>query len=249
MIWQLTQQPHRVYPRNPLIAVIVDLRFSPILKIAKGVPEFQDAVRSTFSEFQEESSRFVNLQPLGAIEIREEKIFSFLRDKTKLSLSTGSLTLETRGHHDREELIRDFSVGLEALNQTYSPVHALRLGLRYINLVDKKQLDLDDSVSWNSLINEPFVREPTGIGGADALFNIEVTSPADSKGNLTLRYGLLPEPASKRTVFRLDLDRYIERDFTVSEIPKLLLSFSDDIFFTFKSFAGEALIEWMEGDT
>ncbi len=246
MIWQLTQQPHKVYPRNPLVAVIVDLRFSPILKIAKGVPEFQDMVRNSFPEFREETSRFVNLQPLGGIEISEDKVFSFIRETTKLSLSTGALTLEARGHHDREELIRDFSVGLEALKKIYSPIHALRLGLRYINLVDKKQLRIEDSVSWASLINEPFIHEPTGIGGGDALFNVEVTSAADSKGSLTVRYGLLPEPASKRPVFRLDLDRYMEQDFVVGDIADLLRSFSNDIFFTFRSFAGKALLEWME---
>jgi hypothetical protein len=38
MVWKLTPKQHRVYPRNPLVAVVADLRYHPILKVAAKCP-------------------------------------------------------------------------------------------------------------------------------------------------------------------------------------------------------------------
>lgn len=252
MIWKFPYYQHAVYQRNPLVAVVVDLRFSPILKISTGVPEFQDHVRVAFPDFLEESTRVVNLQPLGPIEVKEDKIFSFLnQSQSKLSLTTGALTLEARGHHDREQLIRDFTVGLRALEESFRPIRVLRLGLRYINLLDKvrHEADLHRALSWPDLVNSPYCNEPTSNGGNDGVFfNVEVTSPSEQNGHLTLRYGLIPEPVARKPVFRFDVDRYTDTIGEVGEVPALLEQFSGDIFCAFKSFAGQALIEWM-GET
>lgn len=251
MIWNFQHHQHAVYSRNPLVAVIVDLRFSPILKISTGVPEFQDSVRQAFPDFVEESARVVNLQALGPIEVKEDKIFSFLNDsRSKLSLTTGALTLEARGHHDRIKLINDFTAGLRALEASFQPIRSLRLGLRYINILDKgrHETDLQRQIAWSDLVNDPYCNEPTGQGGNDGVFfNVEVTSPSKKDGQMTLRYGLIPEPVARKPVFRFDVDRYKEDPGQVSEIPALLEDFSSDIFCAFRSFAGHALIEWMGG--
>lgn len=248
MPWQLDEHPHRVFPRNPLVAVIVDLRFSPILKVGKGIPDFQDLVRDRLPAFQEDVARVVNIQPMGGIEVREEKVFAFVRETTKLTLTSGSLSIEARGHTSREELFRDFTLGLTALQETFAPIHPQRLGLRYVNIIDKRKHSPGREVEWSELIRTPYISEPTGKASEQSLFSVEVTSSVGQSGDLTLRYGLIPEPTLKVPVFRLDADRYSDRDVTMSGIPSLLLKFSDDIFCNFRMFAGPALIEWMEGE-
>lgn len=254
MVWHLTQKPHRVFPRNPLAAVIVDLRFHPILKIGSKVPDFQESVRSVFADYQEQPHQFVMVQPFGGVQVSHEKIFTFKKSDgtATLNLSTSSLTLDSRQHAHRDQLISEAALGVDALLRLYAPVQGARLGLRYVNFVDCKAIskDLGRDVGWHEVITERFLAVPSGLAqGEGTLYNIEVSSGM-SEGEMTLRYGILRDPRDGAEKFRFDLDRYVDAPFESARVREYLAHFSADMYSVFMDAKGPALEEWMlKGDT
>ena len=100
MSWTVRAQPHKVFVRNPLVAVIVELRFFPILKLAEKdkVADFQELVRATFPAFQDVTRQLVNVGPAAPVEVRSERLLHFAKQdaSSTLTLSTSSLAVESR---------------------------------------------------------------------------------------------------------------------------------------------------------
>ncbi len=248
MTWTLPSQPYRVFERNPLVAVIVELRFFPILKVPTKVADFQDKVRTTFPAFQEAKSQMINLGP-SPVEVRSEHIFTFTKadESTTLSLSTSSLSLEARRHERREQLFADVQEGVDALSTVFGPVATNRLGLRYVDIIDDERIasDLGRATSWDRLISPRFGAVPATVADLEGtLFACEIASPTTNGGGQTVRYGLIKD-ADGRRKFRLDVDRYVEGPIEPEKVVSLLNTFADDIFAVFMAAAGPDLLEWM----
>lgn len=248
MTWTLPSQPHRVFERNPLVAVIVELRFFPILKVPAKVDDFQDKVRTVFPAFQEAKSQMINLGP-APVEVRSEHFFTFtkLDESSILSLSTSSLSLESRRHEHREQLFADVQVGVDALSTVFGPVATNRLGLRYVDVIDNERIaaDLGRPTGWDRLISKPFAAVPAGVADLEeTLFACEIASPIANGGAQTVRYGLIKDGDGRRK-FRLDVDRYVEGPIKPTQVVSLLNTFADDIFAVFMAAAGPDLLEWM----
>lgn len=249
MSWSVPPQEHKVFERNPLVAVVVELRFHPILKVADRIADFQERVRDRFPVFQELTSQFVNMGPLAPVQVRSEQLFNLRKqdDSAALSVSKGALSLESRRHEDRATFISDAQVGIDALIDLHAPVVPTRLGLRYVDLIDKEQVeaDLGRSTEWARLVSEPFLRVPTGLAGLEGtLFACEVAAPVASGGAMTVRYGLVQD-ADGRVKYRLDVDRYIEDAVDPKQIGDMLGRFADDIFAVFMAAMGPDLKAWM----
>lgn len=248
MTWTLPPHPHRVFERNPLVAVIVELRFFPILKVPTRVDDFQDKVRTVFPAFQEAKSQMVNLGP-APVEVRSEHFFTFTKsdESATLSLSTSSLSLESRRHERREQLFADVQMGVDALTAVFGPVATNRLGLRYVDIIDNERIasDLGRSTSWERLISPRFGAVPAAVADLDGtLFACEIASPTANGEAQTVRYGLIKDGDGRRK-FRLDVDRYVEGSIEPTNVVSLLNSFADDIFAVFMAAAGPDLLEWM----
>lgn len=249
MTWNVPAQPHKVFERNPLVAVIVELRFFPILKLPDKVADIQEQVRSTFPAFQDVTRQLINLQPAGPIEVRNERLFNLVKadESSTLSLSTSSLAVESRRHERREHFINDVKVAINALLEVCGPVVPTRLGLRYVDVIDKEAIerDLGRSTTWPKLISDRFLAVPTALADLDGtLFACEVASSMPSGGGQTVRYGLIQD-ADKRTKFRLDVDRYLDAPGDPSKLVELLGAFADDIFAVFVAAMGPDLKTWM----
>jgi uncharacterized protein (TIGR04255 family) len=247
MAWKLSPQPHRVFERNPLVAVVVELRYHPILKVHAKVPDYQEKVRATFPAFQQVQSQTVNLGP-APVNVRYRDSYSFAKadESAMLSLSMESVSLESRRHQRREQLFADLQVGLDALLGVYGPIAATRLGLRYVDIVDRDQIerDLGRPTSWDRLISSRFLSVPAGLTDLDnTLFACEVASP-EAYGAQTVRYGLVKD-SDGRTKFRLDVDRYVDAPFESHLVVPSLGGFADDIFAVFMATAGPDLLTWM----
>jgi uncharacterized protein (TIGR04255 family) len=248
MTWTLPSQPHRVFERNPLVAVIVELRFFPILKVPAKIADFQDGVRATFPAFQEAKSQMINLGP-SPVEVRSEHLFTFTKadQSATLSLSTSSLSLESRRHERREQLFADVGVGMAALSTAFGPIATNRLGLRYVDIVDDERIasDLGRATSWDRLISPQFGAVPANLADLQGTqFACEIASPTANGGGQTVRYGLIKD-ADGRRKFRLDVDRYVEGLIEPANVVSLLNTFADDIFAVFMASAGPDLLEWM----
>ena len=257
MSWAVPPQPHKVFVRNPLVAVVVELRFFPILKLVTAdrertpqiMADFQELVRGRFPAFHDVTRQLVNLGPGAPVEVRNERLFNFVTqdESSTLTLSSSSLALESRLHESRDHFIGDANLAIDALTKTCGSVVPTRLGLRYVDLIDKEQIekDLGRSTTWRDLISERFLAIPTGLADLDGtLFACEVGSSMPSGGAQTVRYGLV-EDGDKRTKYRLDVDRFVDGAVDPTKLVDLLKSFADDIFAVFIAAMGPDLKTWM----
>ena len=138
-------------------------------------------------------------------------------------------------------------VGIDALLKVYGPVTPTRLGLRYVDVVDKERIeaDLGRRTTWQDLISDRFLSVPTGLANLeDTLFACEVVSAMPAGGALTVRHGLVRE-GDQTVKYRLDADRYVESGIDPTRIVEQLGSFADDLFAVFVAAMGPDLREWM----
>lgn len=248
MPWQLEQQPHRHFARNPLAVVVTQVRFHPILKVADKVPDFQDAVRAHFPTFGTQMTKQVSISIGDAVEVRDEKAFLFSTpaDDVTISLGVSAIALEAKRYQHHADFLAKADVAFKALEAVYQPIAPTRLGLRYVNAIKRDVIakELGRSVSWTDLITDGFLKLPNGVNLDGTLFSSEVTSPM-LKGVLTLRYGLLKNTAQGEH-FRFDMDRYVDGSFDMSQTMGLLEGFASDLYSLFDSMVGPTLAEWME---
>lgn len=246
MTWKLDEGDHRHYRRNPLRQVIAQIRFQPILRIPGEVAVYQDQVRQVFPSFRTKNEREVRVN-VGEFEVREEKYFLFSDSIGRiLSLTSSSMTLESPDYRSHNDFFERFNVGLKALVDSFEPIDATRIGLRYVNFVEKELIekDLKKELSWHELIAPDFLHLPRDlVDEKETNFNNEIVSPVADAGKMFLRYGL----RHQEQVFVFDMDRFLESDsFEVSQSTMLLESFSDQCSFLFGRFVTENLAQWMD---
>ena len=250
MTWNISQHPDEVFSRNPLVSVICQLRFHPILKVGDCIADFQEGMREVFPEFAESTASVLNVQTEAAgFEVKKER--QFLLRKTDgsstLTLTTNSLAIENHRHVDRQGLFDDIDRAIVLLASLYKSVSPTRLGLRYINLIDKQFIAeaLNRTLEWPDVVSGDFLVTPGGLADLQGTtFFSEVRSPMATGGSLTLRHGLLQDVESK-VRFRFDMDRYVDSAFDLARVRSHLESFGEELFSMFKAAMGTVLVEWM----
>lgn len=254
MTWTLPTCSYRQFRRNPIDLVVTQLRFHPILKISDRVPELQDRVRGRFPRFNRNVAETVTIEGLapGAAQITRQEQFQFekaVEGTGRLTVSQSHLALETKHHASRAGFQDDFQVGLTALELSCAPIQGTRLGLRYVNVIDPEEIhrDTGERPGWETLVNDHFLAVPSGLADLKGtFFAAEVRSKLEP-GEMLVRHGLVFERTRGRPVFRLDIDRYVEGSIAIEDVSGKLSGFADDIYGTFRSAAGPALLAWMDG--
>lgn len=249
MSWKLQEGDHYHYERNPLRVVIAQLRFQPILRISKDVADFQDLVRTEFPSYRTKTEREVKAN-LENFEVREEDFFIFSDDDQRtLSLTNAHMTLESPQYRHHEEFIQKFSLGLSALTSLFEPIKSTRLGLRYVNIIDKARIerDLGHEVAWADIVDQKFLELPGGlVDSNEATFFNEIVSPVEGEGKMFLRYGL----RNVEGQFVFDMDRFVEGDgFEVAGASEMLERFSDQCSYLFGQLVTDTLTRWMSDTT
>jgi len=249
MTWDLPKPEYRRYRRNPLVAVISQLRFHSVLKIERDHVGYQDRVRPTFPRFSVRDIQDVEVNLNGAqVNRRKELNFATLDQRKNITLSTTSMSLTSRQHQSRSGFGNAMRVGLDALLAEYGPVVATRFGLRYINRVSRKQIseDLGEDVDWKDLIHDDFLRIPKGLSDLEGTHYVMEARSTMDRGALTLRYGMIRDNNTGEVHFRLDTDRYVTEEFDAAKALDLLKGFSDDVYAVFRAAAAPGLEKWME---
>ena len=157
------------YKRNPLITVVCQVRFPPILTISEAVPAaFQEELgRNQYPKFdsltkqhfqfnfeQDQSGTF----SIPAIDQTDSsKIYRFASEDATwmVDLTNTSLAVTTSCYSSWEEFGGRFGEIITKFQQIYSPVFFERVGLRYINAIQRTKLGLSLDTQWAELIR-PF---------------------------------------------------------------------------------------------
>jgi uncharacterized protein (TIGR04255 family) len=221
------ESPRVVYGRNPLIEVICQLRFPPILRIAAEAPAaFQEHVRGEYPLFSEKLPE-VNVEvpagiPPAIANILKASLparkligydFASADEKWKVSLTQDFLSLSTK-QYSRWEHFREHLQGpLKALIAVYAPAFFTRIGLRYQDLIQRSRLDLPATTKWSALIKPHMagVHAVPELEGhiEESVGQLLIKFP-EFNGKVRLNYGIVQTEDTGENCFLIDSDYYTD---------------------------------------
>jgi uncharacterized protein (TIGR04255 family) len=156
--------PRVIYDENPLDRVICQVRFPPILGIDANPPaDFQEIIRAEFPEFHEKKEPTIAFPSKGIVDFSQEVFrqalpmevtnyeFSSEDGLYTVNLTRTFLALTAKEYKKREQFKEKLNGPLRALIKTYKPAYFSRIGLRYIDVIQRSLLNLD-GVPWNELL-------------------------------------------------------------------------------------------------
>ena len=144
----LSHEERSILRKNQLAEVICQFRFPEILIIGTNPPaQFQELIRDVFPKY---SVRKETSSPNQAEVINHQ--FSSADSRWRVNLTSKFISLSCHGYHCWEDFAQMLDKPLAAFIQTYKPAYFERIGLRYLNFISRKSLDLDD-VPFKELIH------------------------------------------------------------------------------------------------
>ena len=153
-----SDRPRTHYPNAPVHEVICQLRFPTILTINNVEPaDFQEKIRDTFPQYARRQDvpppQPVPAGAAGVPKAAPVTNYHFISEDNlwKLNLTKDFIALSTIRYSGWEEFARHLDKALAAFIQTYKPAYFQRVGLRYVNLISRKRLALEET-PWTDLI-------------------------------------------------------------------------------------------------
>ena len=141
-----------MYQNNQLGDVICQLRFPEILTIGTTVPAvFQEAIRDEFPQYalrQEAPAPKITGAP-GNFSIQNQPQtvnyqFTSADGNWRVNLTSKFISLACRRYTGWEDFAKKLDKPLAAFIKTYRPAYFERVGLRYLNFISRKDLELED---------------------------------------------------------------------------------------------------------
>lgn len=233
------EEAHVAYEQNPLQEVTCQLRFPAILRVAAEPPaKFQELLRSDYEHYEEGPKPAVPL-PDGPVGDRVKAIMQSLAAEGRFQgehkfwsgdqrwsvvLTRDFVALQTTDYRSWTEFRPRMERVLDAFVSTYRPSYYTRVGLRYIDVIERSTLGVSDR-PWSELLS-PHI---TGELGADDLkdrirhaarqVRIQLNDDGDQ---VMIRHGLVVGRVPTDPAFMVDSDFYTEnRMETGSVLTKL----------------------------
>jgi uncharacterized protein (TIGR04255 family) len=228
------------YEKAPLIEVVSQLRFPQILRIEGQPPaEFQERIRDKFPLLEKATSPLLpQLQqiPLPA-EIMQAlgsqgalSYLFFTEDRTStVTLAPDSIALSTKTYRQWEEFLTLLRAPLGALIDVYQPSFFQRVGLRYIDAIQREALGLGNR-PWSQLLRPAILGElavPEFEKNLESVGRqIRIRMP-DGTGSIFLRHGLAYVQGRPELSYMIDFDFFNERRTEVRDAEGLLSRFHE----------------------
>lgn len=228
-----------IYKQNPLSEVICQVRFPPILRIEAEPPAgFQERVRTGYPMFRE-------LQPdLPTANVPAEIagiVRSMLPSRARatayefasedgawsITLSRDALALKTTTYERWEGFLEHLEGPLASLSELYQPAFFSRIGLRYVNVIQRSKLGLADR-PWSELLKPHIAGEfaaPELAGQIEhAARELRVRLADD--GSVMIRHGIAVVAGTGEQCFLIDCDFFAERRLEPQDAPRVLHGFN-----------------------
>ena len=157
-------EPRVTYRKNQLGEVICQLRFPEILAISAKPPvDFQEAIRSEFPQY---SSRMESGAPKltgvpGNLQLQNQPAsinyqFVSADGVWRVNLTAKFVSLACSRYSSWEEFAAKLDKPLAAFIQVYRPAYFERIGLRYVNFISRRALQLENT-PFRELIAEKYL--------------------------------------------------------------------------------------------
>jgi uncharacterized protein (TIGR04255 family) len=210
-----------IYKRNPLIEVVCQLRFPPILKISHQEPvEFQDEVRFQYPLFEttrpQVPSEISKIAEQFGLPLQSDIAYSFKSEdhRWNLSITKDFIALTTSSYERYEQFKQRLNEVLTIFERIYKPSFYTRVGLRYQDLIVRSKLGIEDK-NWSELIAKRIASE---------LYDPELSSSIQlivknlilktENGQINLNHGLVSVKESQENhdeiAYLFDADFYTE---------------------------------------
>ncbi len=131
----------------PLVRVIAQVRFPPILSIRKEdkVADFQDSLRSDYPHLQRDEVNDVDFRT-GQDPVLSRAIIWRLANQSepstwRVSLGIDFVAVETSNYSSRGNFLNRLRAVLVSVEKYFQPAAAQRIGLRYIDRLQGKAID------------------------------------------------------------------------------------------------------------
>lgn len=152
-------EPRCVYQNNQLAQVICQLRFPEILTISANAPaQFQETIRGEFPRYQAVQERPAPKLTggAGAYQVENQPAtvnYNFISEDGiwRINLTGKFISLSCTRYTCWEEFAGKLDKPLATFISVYKPAYFERVGLRYINIISRKALDLEEP--FRELIN------------------------------------------------------------------------------------------------
>ena len=156
----LSHDDRCIYRHSPLVEVICQLRFPEILSIEAKVPaDFQDAIRAEFPRYtrrQDSMPPKITGAP-GNLSVASQQTvtnhqFTSADGAWRVNLTSKFISLTCNRYTSWEDFAKKLDKPLAAFIRIYQPAFYERVGLRYLNIISRAQLELAD-VPFRELIS------------------------------------------------------------------------------------------------
>jgi uncharacterized protein (TIGR04255 family) len=225
------------YEKAPLKQVICQFRFPIIYRIEKEVPsEFQEQIRGRLP-ISERIDPFVapfQIQPLqipkqiadalGAASLTHTYRFLTEDRLTSVELTSSSLTCQTTAYTLWDRFVDLVSLSKLALTASYKPSFFDRIGLRYVDVIDKDALGLND-VPWSALLNKSIIGELAEQFIEDNIENVQKSirvKDSDKLGGFLLQHGISLDSTTKKQSYYIDFDFYADTKTELKDVDTIL---------------------------
>jgi uncharacterized protein (TIGR04255 family) len=225
--------------KAPLDEVVCQVKFPPILRIAKDTPiEFQEAVRERFPELRVEHGVLVQIPGIVSSEKPAmegmSKSFRFMTSdgKSHIALAPGFVALTTKQYTHWGNFQQDLNMAAQAVRNIYHFPYATRIGLRFVNRFTRKNtgcknlseiLDLFRT-ELTCLLRTEVWTEPT-----EMLTQIILK---DKQGRLALRSGFGKD--QNEVFFVLDFDYFEEGQLPLERLKQRIERYHSRIYEAFR---------------
>lgn len=237
--------------KAPVREVICQVRFPTILRIAKEEPaEFQERVRSRFPLLEAERRLIIEtegLKPGGRAQFSPAIFRFYSRDKARsVSLGTDFYALSVKDYRHWEDFATCLAHVAESAQDVYAIPYATRIGLRYINVLDRDfgGFDTFDQV-LNLLRDELTVMLRTDVILSPDL-SVHRIQTATNGDRFTFLYGFTPEETSDAGQFLLDFDHYAEGELDLESLLSRCERYHQNIYSAFRWCIAEDKLDFFE---
>ena len=228
----LPTYPREIYQKNPLAEVVCQIRFSSLSDLSgKKLEIFRQLAQDRFPrmEVEEGIATIPTELPLAVMEkFPSQNFYDFISEDGlwTLSLTEDTLALTCRRYERWEEFKSWMSLCLDALQRSYQPQTCSRIGLRYLDVLQRSQLGLEDA-SWSELLAGPLIGE---LASPDIGQDIEdVTREVVFRLNDTyesrvhVRHGFVEtEDETAEICYLVDSDFYTDEEVEIDDASKIL---------------------------
>lgn len=245
-----------IYKKNPLVEVIMQIRFPKILALNTEDPiSFQEAIKGQYPIYQLslENQHEINfsfkqeIPTPSVLQKQPVKNHNFISaDGTyKINLTSGFISISTVNYTRWEEFVERFSMPLQKFVEIYAPAFYERIGLRYIDAFSRKSLNIE-GVEWKELIDAKWLGAYTVIDDEKDVISSAVDVEYVLDDNISrakIHSGLGVINNSEEKVFILDSDFIYVNNIE----PKKYEDISNSLHVYAKKFINDAISEKLHG--